>query len=125
MLYIHKIFAKSVYVKYWRFGIAYTKKCIYLYAYENASSQKVYILTYALKRLPIKCIYLSAAAGRRYKQKVHTLYMLIYLYKKVYTLYIRIEIVNTGETLHQKCIKGFLPAEHLAKCQEHQVHQII
>ena len=50
----------------------------------------------------IKCIYLSAAESRRYKQKVHTLYIPIYLYGKVYTIYIHIEITNTVEILHPK-----------------------
>ena len=78
-----------------------------------------------IKAVSIKCIHLSAAAGRRYKQKVHTLYMPIYLHRKVYTLYIRIEPQIPGKYCIKKYIKGFLPAEHPAKRQEHQVHQVI
>lgn len=40
------------------------KKCIYLYAYKDAASQKVYILIYTLRAASIKCTYLSATAGR-------------------------------------------------------------
>lgn len=71
------------------------KKCVYLYAYEKCDIAKsVYTYIY-IQAISIKCIYLSAAAGRQYKQKVHILYIPIYLHGKVYTLYIHIEIVNT------------------------------
>lgn len=43
-------------------------------------------------------------------KKMHTLYIPIYLHEKVYTLYIRINSTNTGETLHSDCIQAFLPA---------------
>ena len=84
ILYVPKIFVKSVYVKYQIFGdIA---KSVHTYIYIQAAS--------------IKCIYLSAAESRRYKQKVHTLYIHIHLYSKVYTLYIRINSINTSKSLH-------------------------
>ena len=79
ILYVPKIFVKSVYVKYQIFGSPYTKN---------------------IQAASIKCIYLSAAESRRYKQKVHTLYIHIHLYLKVYTLYIRINSINTSKSLH-------------------------
>ena len=76
------------------------KKCIYLYTQKKcdiAKSVHTYIYIHAAS---IKCIYLSAAESRRYKQKVHTLYIHIHLYSKVYTLYIRINSINTRKSLH-------------------------
>lgn len=70
---------------------------IYIQQRDIAKSVHTYIYIQAMS---IKCIYLSAAAGRRYEQKVHILYIPIYLYGKVYTIYIHIEITNTVEILH-------------------------
>ena len=50
ILYVPKIFVKSVYVKYQIFGSPYTKN-IYTYIHKkNATSQKVYTLIYTFKR---------------------------------------------------------------------------
>lgn len=48
----------------------------------------------------VKCIRLLAAAGMRHKQKMHILYISIYLREKVYTLYIHIRFTNTWKSLH-------------------------
>lgn len=100
ILYVPKIFVKSVYVKYQIFGSPYTKN-VYTYIHKKkcdiAKSVHTYIYIHAAS---IKCIYLSAAESRRYKQKVHTLYIHIHLYSKVYTLYIRINSINTSKSLH-------------------------
>ncbi|RHT04953.1 hypothetical protein DW884_19840 [Ruminococcus sp. AM40-10AC] len=50
ILYVPKIFVKSVYVKYQIFGSPYTKKYIHLYTQKNATSQKVYTLIYTFRR---------------------------------------------------------------------------
>ena len=62
-------------------------------------SENVHTYMHA-KPYMIKCIRLLAAAGRGYRQKVHTLYIPICLHEKVYTLYIHINAINTGKSLH-------------------------
>lgn len=86
IIYMHNFFCKKCICKVSDIRKHLYKKCVYLYTYIQAMS--------------IKCIYFSAAAGRRYEQKVHILYIPIYLYGKVYTIYIHIEITNTVEILH-------------------------
>ena len=68
---------------------------------------------------------MSAAAGRRYKQKVHTLYMPIYLHRKVYTPYIRIEPQIPGKYCIQIVSRHFCRQEHPEEHKEYQVHQVI
>ena len=86
IIYMHNFFCKKCICKVSDIRKHLYKKCVYLYTYIQAMS--------------IKCIYLSAAAGRRYEQKVHILYIPIYLYGKVYTIYIHINSINTSKSLH-------------------------
>ena len=88
IIYIHNFFCKKCICKVYLYT---QKKC------DIAKSVHTYIYIHAAS---IKCIYLSAAESRRYKQKVHTLYIHIHLYLKVYTLYIRINSINTSKSLH-------------------------
>ena len=76
------------------------KKYIHLYTQKKCDIAKSVHTYIYIQAASIKCIYLSAAESRRYKQKVHTLYIHIHLYLKVYTLYIRINSINTSKSLH-------------------------
>lgn len=99
------------------------KKCVHLYAYEKCDIAKSVHTYIHIQAMSIKCIYLSAAAGRRYKQKdAYTIYTYIFTRKSVHTIYIRINSTNTGEILHPDCVQAFLPAEYPT---EHQKHQVI
>ena len=50
ILYVHKIFTKSVYVKYQIFSSTYTKNAYTYMHTKNATSQKVYILIYTFRQ---------------------------------------------------------------------------
>ena len=100
IIYIHNFFCKKCICKVLVIRQYLHKKCVYLYAYKNVTSQKAVHTYIYIQAASIKCIYLSAAESRRYKQKVHTLYIHIHLYLKVYTLYIRINSINTSKSLH-------------------------
>ena len=105
MLYIHKIFIKSAHVKYQGFVNTYAKICIYLHIHKSTISQKNVHTYMRTKPYVVKCIRLLAAAGRGYRQKVHTLYIPICLHEKVYTLYIH-------QCYQYRQIITFLPEEH-------------
>ena len=64
------------------------KKCVHLYAYEKCDIAKSVHTYIYIQAMSIKCIYLSAAAGRRYKPKgAYTIYIYIFTRKSVHTIY--------------------------------------
>lgn len=98
ILYVPKIFVKCICkVSDIRQSL---HKNIYTYIHKKMRHRKSVHTYIYIQAASIKCIYLSAAESRRYKQKVHTLYIHIHLYLKVYTLYIRINSINTSKSLH-------------------------
>ena len=95
-----QFFLQKVYMESISYSAVLTQKMrILICIQERDIAKSVHTYIY-IQAASIKCIYLSAAESRRYKQKVHTLYIHIHLYLKVYTLYIRINSINTSKSLH-------------------------